>query len=123
MLIINGFVQVFSRTLIRKFIETIPDMAEQQLIKERLASLEERIQKFISLHEELKASNQALQAENRRLLLVLEEERVKASRIEEGYKNLKTQEIQANRHQVDRINIRINELINEIDKNIKLMDA
>jgi regulator of replication initiation timing len=92
-------------------------------INDRLATLESRIHKLIELHESLKSSCRDLLAENHQLVLQLEEERTKSKRLEEGYRNLKEQEMASNQLQVDRINIRINELVSEIDKSIKLMDV
>ena len=92
-------------------------------INNRLATLESRIHKLIELHESLKSSCSDLLAENHQLVLQLEEERTKSKRLEEGYRNLKEQEMASNQLQVDRINIRINELVSEIDKSIKLMDV
>ena len=92
-------------------------------INDRLATLESRIHKLIELHESLKSSCSDLLAENHQLVLQLEEERTKSKRLEEGYRNLKEQEMASNQLQVDRINIRINELVSEIDKSIKLMDV
>ena len=94
-----------------------------QDIKERFAALEQRIQRFVELHNSLKSSYQSLVAENRRLILELEEERNKTKRLDEGYRNLKDQEMTVTRQQVDRISLRINELVSEIDKNIKLIEV
>jgi regulator of replication initiation timing len=98
-------------------------MLDAGALKNRLSALENRIQQLMDLHESLKASCKDLLAENRDLVLQLEEERGKAKRLDEGYRNLKDQEMSATRTQVERINLRINELVSEIDKNIKLMDV
>jgi len=98
-------------------------MQDPIAIKERFSSLEQRIQQFIELHEALKSNCQHLLAENSRLVAELEEERSRAKRLDEGYKNLKDRELAATQEQVDRINLRINDLVSEIDKNIKLMVA
>lgn len=98
-------------------------MLDASLLKERLTVLENRIQQLMELHESLKSSCKDLLAENRELALQLEDERGKAKRLDEGYRNLKDQEQSATRLQIDRINLRINELVSEIDKNIKLMDV
>jgi regulator of replication initiation timing len=91
--------------------------------KERLLQLEDRIRRFIEVHESLKASGQRLAEENARLVAELEEERNKSRRLDEGYRNLKQQETAATRQQVARINNRINDLVSEIDKNIKLIEV
>jgi hypothetical protein len=64
-----------------------------------------------------------LAEENSRLTTTLEEERTRTKRMDEGYRNLKDQETSATRLQVERINTRINELVSEIDKNIKLIQV
>ena len=48
-------------------------MQEQAELKTNFTALENRIQKMILLHEQLKNHNQALLAENRRILLELED--------------------------------------------------
>ncbi|MFM7727132.1 MAG: hypothetical protein ACKO7B_10540 [Flavobacteriales bacterium] len=98
-------------------------MSDGKEIQDRLVTLEGRIKQLIALHESLKSSCQDLLSENRRLVLELEDEKMKSKRLDEGYRNLKDQEIVATRHQVDRINLRINELISEIDKNIQLVES
>lgn len=98
-------------------------MQNSTAIKERFSSLEQRIQQFIELHEALKTNCQQLLAENVRLVAELEEERSRSRRLDEGYKNLKDRELAATREQVDRINLKINDLVSEIDKNIKLIEA
>jgi len=98
-------------------------MQSKDDIRERFQSLEERVQRFIQLYESLKANNQRLTEENLQLVAELEDERSKAKRLDEGYRNLKHQEQAATRQQVDRINHRINELVGEIDKNIKLIEV
>lgn len=98
-------------------------MQNQQEIHDKFQQLEARIHKFIELYESLKVSGRELAAENRKLVLELEEERNKAKRLDEGYRNLKDQELIATRQHVERINNRINELVGEIDKNIKLIEV
>ena len=99
-------------------------MQQQPLdIKDRFATLEQRLQALMDLHQSLKSASRELQAENRRLVLELEEERNHAKRLDEGYRNLKDQEQTVTRQQVDRINHRINELVFEIDKNLKLIEV
>lgn len=98
-------------------------MQDSSAIKERFSTLEQRIQQFIELHEALKANCQQLLAENVRLVAELEQERSRSQRLDEGYKNLKDRELAATREQVDRINLKINDLVSEIDKNIKLIEA
>jgi predicted nucleic acid-binding Zn-ribbon protein len=98
-------------------------MLEKGVIEERFKTLEKRIQRLIELHESLKAAHHQLVGDNARLGAELADERNKVKRLEEGYRNLKEQETQAARQQVERINNRINELVGEIDKNIKLIEA
>lgn len=99
-------------------------MQKQPLdIKNRFTTLEQRLQVLMDLHQSLKSASRELQAENRRLVLELEEERNRAKRLDEGYRNLKDQEQTVTRQQVDRINHRINELVLEIDKNLKLIEV
>jgi hypothetical protein len=71
----------------------------------------------------LKVNCQQLMTENKRLLAELEEERLRFKRLDEGYKNLKESELATTRQHVDRINLKINDLVSEIDKNIKLIEA
>lgn len=92
-------------------------------MRERFQVLEDRIRQFISMHESLKETSLRLAEENNRLSSALEEERTRTKRMDEGYRNLKEQETSATRLQVERINTRINELVGEIDKNIKLIQV
>lgn len=92
-------------------------------MRERFQVLEDRIRQFIAMHESLKESSRQLAEENSRLSAALEEERTRTKRMDEGYRNLKDQESTATRLQVERINNRINELVSEIDKNIKLIQV
>ncbi|MBK6445848.1 MAG: hypothetical protein IPQ03_10890 [Bacteroidetes bacterium] len=98
-------------------------MQEQAELKTNFTALENRIQKMILLHEQLKNHNQALLAENRRILLELEDQRTKSARLEEGYKNLKEVEKTSTKQNITQIKRRINDIIGEIDKNISLMDV
>lgn len=97
-------------------------MTDGKDLQVRFSALEGRIQQLIAMHEALKSSCQDLLSENHRLAVALEDERARASRLDEGYKNLKEQEIASTRLQVERINLRINELVSEIDKNIQLIE-
>ena len=75
------------------------------------------------MYESLKAASQELADENARLMSELDGERVRSKRLEEGYRNLKDQESMAARLQFEKMNNRINELVGEIDKNIKLIEV
>jgi dsDNA-specific endonuclease/ATPase MutS2 len=92
-------------------------------MRERFQVLEDRVRQFIAMHESLKETSMRLAEENSRLTTTLEEERTRTKRMDEGYRNLKDQETSATRLQVERINTRINELVSEIDKNIKLIQV
>ncbi len=98
-------------------------MPDAKLLSTNLSTLEQRIQKLISLHEELKDSNKSLVSDIRRLKIELEEERTKTSRMEEGYKNLKEMEKTGNRQSIAQMKKRINDIIGEIDKNITLLNG
>ncbi len=98
-------------------------MPDSKTLSTNFSGLEERIQKLISLHEQLKDSNQGLVSDNRRLQIELEEERVKTNRMEEGYRNLKEMEKSGNRQSIAQIKQRINDIIGEIDKNISLLTS
>lgn len=98
-------------------------MVESNDIKSNFAALENRIQKLILLHEQLKNDHLALVSENRRLLLQLDDEKQKTHRLEEGYRNLKEVEQTSTRQNVAHIKRRINDIIGEIDKNISLMEV
>ncbi len=98
-------------------------MAEVKEQSINFSTLEKRIQKLISLHEQLKISNQGLLTDNRKLRIELEEERSKTSRMEEGYRNLKEVEKNGNRQSITQIKKRINDIIGEIDKNISLLNG
>jgi hypothetical protein len=86
-------------------------MASVQEIKNGFASLEERIQKLITLHEEAKNANAKLLAEKRQVIIELEEEREKTRRMHEGYKNLKEMERSSSISSITNMKKKINDLI------------
>lgn len=98
-------------------------MSDSTATSTNFSELEKRIQKLISLHEQLRDSNQSLVADTRRLRIELEEERSKTHRMEEGYRNLKEMEKTGNRQSIAQIKKRINDIIGEIDKNISLLNG
>ncbi len=98
-------------------------MADSKTTSTNFSELENRVQKLISLHEEVKESNQGLKSDVRRLRIELEEERNKTTRMEEGYRNLKEMEKTGNRQSIAQIKKRINDIIGEIDKNITLLNG
>ncbi len=97
-------------------------MAGQQDIKNNFSSLEERIQKMIHLHEELKKINQKLVADKRQMAMELQEERDKNRRMEEGYKNLKEIEKSSSRQTITNMKRKINDIILEIDRNVSMIE-
>lgn len=98
-------------------------MTDSKAASTNFSELEKRIQKLISLHEQLKDSNQGYISDIRRLRIELEEERSKTNRMEEGYRNLKEMEKTGNRQSIAQIKKRINDIIGEIDKNITLLNG
>ena len=97
-------------------------MSEQTDLKSNFSALEIRIQKLIHLHEALKQSNNELLAGNKKLMLELEEERLKVQRLEEGYRNLKEIETTSTRQSISNMKKRISEIIGDIDKSISMID-
>ncbi|MFN8144972.1 MAG: hypothetical protein U0073_11155 [Bacteroidia bacterium] len=98
-------------------------MQEQAEIKTNFTALENRIQKMILLHEQLKNQNLLLLAENKKLISELDEQKARTDRMEEGYRNLKEVEKTSTKQNIAQIKRRINDIIGEIDKNISLMDV
>lgn len=97
-------------------------MSEQTDLKSNFSALEIRIQKLIHLHEVLKKSNNELLAGNKKLMIELEEERLKVQRLEEGYRNLKEMETSSTRQSISNMKKRISEIIGDIDKSISMID-
>lgn len=97
-------------------------MSEQTDLKSNFSALEIRIQKLIHLHEALKKSNNELFAGNKKLMIELEEERLKVQRLEEGYRNLKEMETSSTRQSISNMKKRISEIIGDIDKSISMID-
>jgi len=97
-------------------------MTSQQDIKANLSELEERIQKLINLHEDLKKVNKRLVAEQRQMTIELQEAKEKSKRMEEGYKNLKEIEKTSSRQSIANMKRKINDIIVEIDKNVSMME-
>jgi regulator of replication initiation timing len=98
-------------------------MAQPNDIQQQVGELENRIHKFIHLHDTLRAQCQDLLAENRRLQLELEEERAKSRRVEEGYRNLQEVEQQATRQRVAGLKRKIGDIVGEIDRSLTLINV
>ncbi|MFZ7106053.1 MAG: hypothetical protein ACO1HD_05480, partial [Bacteroidota bacterium] len=98
-------------------------MTQPNDVQHQVGELENRIHKFIHLHDTLRAQCQELLSENRRLQLELDEERAKSRRVEEGYRNLQDVEQQAARQRVAGIKRKIGDIIGEIDRNLTLIDV
>ena len=90
--------------------------------KVNFSTLEQNIQKLMGLCDELKKENQALRAENRQLNLSLGEDRERARRLEEGYKNLKEMEKTSARQSITNMKRKISDIIHEIDRNMSLIE-
>lgn len=92
-------------------------------LKTKFEGLENRIQKLISLHEELTTENKKLIQLSRKLELELNDEKQRFSRLEEGMKNLKeTKKTLANKS-ISGIKQKINEMISEIDRSASLINT
>jgi DNA repair exonuclease SbcCD ATPase subunit len=87
-----------------------------------LAELENRIQKLISLHKELKAKAEMLQSENQRLKAELREEREKALMMQEGFRKMKNEEKSVAGENIGQLKKKINDIISEIDKSVTLIN-
>lgn len=92
-------------------------------MKTKLDELENRIQKLIYLHKQLKSENQKLVGLNRKLELELEEEKQRFGRLEEGIANLKDAERNSTSKSISGMKHKINEMISEIDRSVVLINA
>ena len=90
--------------------------------KSNLIVLQEKIQKLIHLHEELKKANQELLSDKVQLKKDLEQEKDKLVRLEVGYKNLKEIEKSSSQKSIGNMKRKINDIILEIDKNMSMME-
>ena len=90
--------------------------------KSNFSLLQDKIQKLIHLHEELKKANKKLYTEKRQLTRELEDERGKLQRLEEGYKNLKEIEKSTSKQSITNMKRKINDIIVEIDKNMSMIE-
>ncbi len=97
-------------------------MAAHQNFKSNFSVLQDKIQKLIYLCEELKKKNKKLLADKHQLVTVLEEEKAKVQRLEEGYKNLKEIERTTSRQSITNMKRKISDIIVEIDKNMTMME-
>ena len=88
-----------------------------------LTELENRIQKLISLHKQLKTENQKLLGSHRKLELELEQERQRYQRLEEGLASLKEEERSYTNKSISGIRKKVNEMISEIDRSVTLINA
>jgi len=87
-----------------------------------LTELENRIQKLISLHKELKAKAEILNSENQKLKEELREEREKAMRMQEGFTKMKSEEKNVAGENIGQLKKKINDIISEIDKSVLLIN-
>lgn len=90
-------------------------------LKTKFEQLENRIQKLISLHEELKSENKKLVEVKARLESELKEERQRLLRMEEGMVSLKEVKKTLTNKSITGIKQRINEMISEIDRSATLI--
>ena len=90
--------------------------------KSNFSLLQDKIQKLIHLHEELKKANKILYTEKRQLTRELEDERGKLQRLEVGYKNLKEIEKSTSKQSITNMKRKINDIIVEIDKNMSMIE-
>ena len=90
-------------------------------LKTKFDELENRIQKLIHLHKQVKDENQKLVQLNKELELELKEEKQRFNRLEEGLSNLKESEKNSKNKSISGIKIKINEMIGEIDRNVMLI--
>ena len=97
-------------------------MPSQHDVKSNFSLLQDKIQKLIHLHEELKKTNKKLLADKRQMSLDLQEEKAKIQRLEEGYKNLKDIERSSSRQSITNMKRKISDIILEIDKNMSMME-
>lgn len=93
-------------------------MTEAQII---LTELENKIQKLIYLHKELKLSAESLKSENLKLKEELNEEREKMMKMKEGYSMMKEAEKSSANESIGQLKKKINDIISEIDKSVTLM--
>jgi len=87
-----------------------------------LAELENRIQKLISLHKELKLKAEKLDSENQRLKEELKEEKEKALMMQEGFRKMKNEEKNVAGENIGQLKKKINDIISEIDKSVMLIN-
>ena len=92
-------------------------------VKTKFDELENRIQKLIHLHKQLKSENQKLVGLNRKLELELEEEKKRFSRLEEGIANQLDVKNDSTNKSISGIKQKINEMIGEIDRSVTLINA
>ena len=86
-----------------------------------LTELENRIQKIISLHKDLKAKVTVLQAENQRLRELLKVEQERVQRVEEGIRLRQDEQVATGRN-IGHLKRKINDIISEIDKSVLLIN-
>ena len=91
-------------------------------IKKKIEMLEEKIKKLITSHQDLKASIATLKKERLKMEKLLEEEKARLARMEEGYKQLSDSEHTKNREKIKAVRTRINTLVGEIDKSLTLIN-
>jgi DNA repair exonuclease SbcCD ATPase subunit len=87
-----------------------------------LTELENRIQKLIYLHKELKSKAQDLQDENQRLTTALMEERQKVLKMQDAMRLMNREERQVDGENIGQLKKKINDIISEIDKSVLLIN-
>lgn len=92
-------------------------------LKTKFDELENRIQKLISLHKQVKKENQNLGELNIKLEQELKEEKKKYQRLEEGFAGLKANTRNNTNKSISGIKQKVNEMIGEIDRSVTLINA
>ena len=90
-------------------------------LKKKFENLEKKIENLVSSHQLLKVQLAALKDENSRLEKMIEEEKARLVRTDEGYKHLRESERTKNKEKIRAMKMRINGLVGEIDKSIALI--
>ena len=90
-------------------------------MKKKFEEVENKIKKLITSHQELKSEIAFLKKDKLKLEKMLEEEKARLMRMDEGYKQLNEVERTKNSEKIKAMKMKINSLVGEIDKSVELI--
>ena len=91
-------------------------------LKKKFEDLENKIQNLINSHQKLRSENETLREENVRLVQLVDDEKLRQKRVEEGFRELSDTQKSRTGKQITGLKVKVNEMISEIERSVALID-